>query len=117
MYILEGRYPNIEDTSVKSLWCFESKDDVEYYIQLMQEFIEACRERYVIYLSKHKSEEEDMYMDYELNQYMDKVARLLIRKDNVLNFWAEAFIGVSYYDYCLSFSCKPIRVVRRVING
>lgn len=114
MYILEGRYPNIEDTSVKSLWCFESKDDVEYYIQLMQEFIEACRERYVIYLSKHKSEEEDTYMDYELNQYMDKVARLLTRKDNVLNFWADAFVGVGYYDYCPNFRYKSIDVIKRI---
>lgn len=114
MYILEGIYCNIEDASVTSLWCFESENDVGYYVEVMENFIEACRERYVIYLSKHKPEDEDTYNDYELNHYMDKVARLLVRKDKVLNFWAEAFIGISYYDYCPSFRYKSIDVIKRI---
>ena len=29
MYILEGRYPNIEDVNTKSLWCFEDKEFIK----------------------------------------------------------------------------------------
>jgi len=114
MYILEGRYLNIEDTNVKSLWCFESKDDVEYYIYRLENFISDCSERYVKYLNKHKPEEDGEYNDYELNRYIAKVARLLWKKDIEQNFWLEALFSLNYYDYEPTFRCKEIEVKKFV---
>ena len=114
MYLIEGTYFTIEDSRDESLWCFENKEDALYYIELMDKFMKDCEERFYSYKMKHFPKDvEDGFDEYELNHYIVKVSKLLLRKDDVINFWAKAFVGLDYYDYSPIFKVKEIDVITR----
>ena len=114
MYLIEGTYFTIENIWEESLWCFENKEDAQYYIGLMCKFIKDCEEGFYSYKMKHFPKDvEDGYNEYELNRYIVKVSKLLLRKDDVVNFWAKAFIRLEYTDYLPMFKLKEIDVITR----
>ena len=114
VYVLAGTYFTIEDSRDENLWCFENKEDAQYYMERMTKFMQDCEAGFYSYKMKHFPKDvEDGFNEYELNHYIVKVSKLLLRNDNVVNFWAKAFEGLDYSDYLPIFKVKEIDVITR----
>jgi hypothetical protein len=102
VYVLEGTYHSIEDSSTKSLYVFKTRYMAELYQSSIEKTLEDFRKLYKEFCKKH-----DFYWGYREFLYVERLARGLKKKKPEF-FWLDVFKGLDYYDYTPTFRVREL---------
>ena len=102
VYVLEGTYHNIEDSSTRTLYVFDTKYRAELYQASIEKTLEDFKELYEKFCDKHE-------FDWCLREcyYVTRLARAF-RKKEPNYFWLDVFKGLNYSDYTPTFQVREI---------
>jgi len=108
VYVLEGTYHSIEDSSTKSLYVFKTRYMAELYQASIEKTLEDFKELYEKFCKKH-----DFDWGFRECLYVERLAKAYKKKKPEF-FWLDVFKGLNYYDYTPTFKVKEIDYIGEI---
>lgn len=102
VYVLEGTYHSIEDSSTKSLYVFKTRYMAELYQASIEKTLEDFKELYERFCEKHNFD-----WGYRECLYVERLARGLKKKKPEF-LGLDVFEGLDYYDYTPTFKVREL---------
>lgn len=105
VYVLEGTYHNIEDSSTQALYVFDTKYRAELYQTSIEKTLEDFKKLYEKFCDKHE-------FDWCFREcyYIERLAKAYKKKEPKY-FWLDVFRGLAYYDFTPTFRVKEIEFI------
>lgn len=102
VYVLEGTYHSIENSSTRSLYVFRTRYMAEIYQASIEKTLEDFKELYEKFCEKHN-------FDWGFREclYVERLAKALKKKKPDF-LGLDVFKGLDYYDYTPTFRVREL---------